>query len=147
MICQLESGCYSLSSLRLHVVILPGFRSGISQQCSGACLPKTALNRQALYKAHIAAIYSCLDVFAVCIRTDFCLSAFSFLAPSLVFLPPSVKSTHFIPIFTSVSGGCRPLIVSQTGTGERERDRQGWAQPSQEEEVTLSYRCPHPSSE
>lgn len=65
--------------------------------------------------------------------------------------------THFILIFTLVSTGpsainCVPdwdqrkSVVGSAGCIQ-ERGRQGWAQLSPEEEATLSYRCPHPSSE
>lgn len=89
--------------------------------------------------------------------------AFSSVSLSLHFHAPCLSQlrththSHFILIFTLVSTGpsainCVPdwdhrRSVAGSAGCIQERGRQGWAQLSPEEEATLSYRCPHPSSE
>lgn len=128
----------------------PGFRSGISQQHYGGCLPKIGF-KYILLKA--ALIYSSLKWMCLPEQKKLSLSP----PPPLLFLScaPLHSVTHFIPIFTSVSAGpaainCVPDWDHREKCGwecwvcTREA-RQGWAQLSPGEEVALSYRCPHPS--
>lgn len=105
--------------------ILPGFRSGISQQHEGGCLPKIAF-KCILLKA--ALIYSSLKWMCLPEQKQLSLST-SF---SVTFSPPPpcfpslalrFTQSHTSYLFSLQSlRGLQPLIVSQTGTTEKSVD-------------------------
>lgn len=106
--------------------ILPGFRSGISQQHEGGCLPKIAF-KCILLKA--ALIYSSLKWMCLPEQKQLSLStSFSVtfsLSPPLLSLScaPLHSVTHFIPIFTSISAG--PAAINCVPDWDH-REKCGW---------------------
>lgn len=101
----------------------------ISQQCLGGCLPKTALNRSLQSIQYIAQMQLFTLCWIVFTWIDFCRStsfSFTFFCP---FAPSCALSTSVIHTHTPHTSylfslqslrGLQPLIVSQTGTAEKE---------------------------